>query len=269
MLCGRTAGEVLATFAGRHPRTSGSFDVFSGSLDAPKKSARSTKRIAVGPFLPNSIRTASRTVNERIPSAAGFVLVGGRSSRLGFDKAAHPLDGTPAADRIARRLEAICEREVLLVGRDQAPWSAYPSIPDKSLSSSTTSSDMGPIIGVVTALEASSADVALVVATDLWNVSTSSMRELLREVVDQSGETRPDVAYAATGSGRGQPLCAAWRVDTCLRVAHRRLESGRYAMFGLLDELHSLAVPFDDDELININDSNDLGSFLRMQSHER
>ena len=52
---------------------------------------------------------------------AGAVLTGGRSSRMGRDKATLPVDGVPMAARVADALRRAGAEPVLAVGGDQPP----------------------------------------------------------------------------------------------------------------------------------------------------
>lgn len=192
----------------------------------------------------------------------GFVLIGGRSSRLGVDKASFLLEGVPAADVLASRLESVCDRGVYLVGRERNNWSSFDTLIDERPGS-------GPLSGVHTALRAAESGIALVVAADLWRVTPQSLQCVAEAVVldvaenaGVDGETF-DMSYAKPKSGLGQPLCSAWRVDACLGVVESRLDSRDRSMFGLLAALRSKPVEVDDGELMNVNSPRDLELFLR------
>ena len=55
---------------------------------------------------------------------AGAVLTGGRSSRMGQDKATLPVDGVPMAARVAGALRRAGAEPVLAVGGDQTALEA-------------------------------------------------------------------------------------------------------------------------------------------------
>jgi molybdopterin-guanine dinucleotide biosynthesis protein A len=197
-----------------------------------------------------------------LENASGFVLIGGRSRRLGIDKATYPIGGIPAADHVARQIEKVCHGGVVLVGRDHAPWSSYECVPDSR-------SGLGPISGLLTALEHCDSEYAFVLATDLWNVRSAGLEAILREITEVHHDPPADVAYAATSAGRGQPLCSVWRVRSGLEIVRRRIDSGDLSMFGLLDALHSTSVTLDDAQLRNVNEPQDLDLFLRQVVDER
>jgi molybdopterin-guanine dinucleotide biosynthesis protein A len=157
----------------------------------------------------------------RLGNVAAALLLGGESTRMGADKARVEIDGEPAAVRLARRLEALCE-ELLLVGG--APPAAAPG--------RRVSDPPGPrsaLLGLVAALEATSAERVLVLATDLLGVTP----ELLLGLV-----AAPDADVVAPRSANGaEPLCALYRREPALAEARRRLADGRLALHEMLAAL--------------------------------
>jgi molybdopterin-guanine dinucleotide biosynthesis protein A len=192
------------------------------------------------------------------------VLIGGKSRRLGLDKAEYRINGTPAAEVLARRLESVCDGGVVLIGRDAAPWSSYPVVPDER-------AEKGPLAGVLTALERTESGCAVILATDLWRVTTKTLGVLLQELgrTAHMRDVDVDVVYAQSVSSGAQPLCSVWRVATSLPVVRRRLGSDDLSLFGVLDELNSQGIVVGDDELENVNEPEDLEAFLRETVKER
>lgn len=197
--------------------------------------------------------------------ATGYVLIGGRSRRLGVDKAEYRINGTPAADVLARRLESVCDGGVHLIGRSEAPWSSYPTLPDSRVGK-------GPLAGILTALERTATGHAVFLATDLWRVTTATLGALVQELETRSDVMSAgavDVVYAQSPFHGAQPLCSAWRVESCLPVVRRHLGSDDVSIFGVLDQLRSDELMVDDDELANVNEPEDLEAFLRETVAER
>lgn len=190
-------------------------------------------------------------------SVSGYVLIGGASRRLGIDKAAYLIDGEPAAIRMARLVQPLCDAGVFLVGRMEAPWSSFTVLAD-------VHAGQGPLGGVSTALEHAVGDVALILATDLWSLTMTSVERILREVAGPESDPEVDVA-CGVGAGRAQPLCSAWRVQSSLGVVRRRIASGQVSMFGTLEELRTTLVEVGDEELANVNEPRDLEMFLRQR----
>lgn len=179
---------------------------------------------------------------------AGFVLIGGRSRRFGSDKARHVVSGVAASDRAASRLVEVCDSGVHLVGRREALWSTYPCFEDAV-------ADIGPLGGVATALDVAESRYALIIATDLWNVTVGTLRVLLNELDRSANDI--DLVCATTSSGRVQPLCGAWRVSTSRPALHRRIDQGKYAMVGIFEDLRSRLVEVSEIELANVNTPQD------------
>ncbi|MEZ4354773.1 MAG: molybdenum cofactor guanylyltransferase [Myxococcota bacterium] len=156
---------------------------------------------------------------SRIANVSGAVLLGGRSTRMGRDKARLVWRGEALAVRAARLLDALFE-ETLLVGGtppEQAPGRrvADPEGPACALR------------GLVGALEAAQGERVLVIATDLPLLPLDLLLALLawpeRDVVVPKDE-------------RGDhPLCAIYRPEACLARARAHLEGGRLAISALLD----------------------------------
>ena len=57
------------------------------------------------------------TVLARAPGLAGVVLCGGRSARMGVDKATITFDGTTLLERALARLDAVCDPVLIAAGR--------------------------------------------------------------------------------------------------------------------------------------------------------
>lgn len=145
---------------------------------------------------------------------AGWVLTGGRSSRMGQDKALIEVAGRPLALRVADSIAAACGR-VTLVG-DPARYAALglPVIPDLH-------PDLGPMSGIEAALVATEADWNLIVACDMPALDAGSLQELFRAA--EASES--DIAVPAHSAGLTEPLCAVYhrRVAGSVREA---LEAG-------------------------------------------
>ncbi len=164
---------------------------------------------------------AAESSPGRIGGLSGAVLIGGASSRMGRDKAAVELGGTPLATRLARLLDSLCE-EVLLVGGAAPPGTPGRAVADPE----------GPrcaLRGLVAALGAARGERVLVVATDLPLVTAA----LLRGLAAPSGA---DAVVPRPGP-KPQPLCAVYRRAAVLALARERLAAGPLALQGLLAAL--------------------------------
>ncbi len=164
--------------------------------------------------------------------ARGFVLVGGRSSRFGRDKALHPVGGRPMALRVADTLAQVVE-SVTLVG-PPAKYRALglPVIADKR-------EGIGPLGGVLAALEEaaleeSAAAWSLIAACDLPRIDRGALERLLRRALTSGA----DAVWPATPDGRLQPLCAAYSK----RSAARARAAAQRGVFKIADAFASCRI---------------------------
>ena len=135
---------------------------------------------------------------------AGYVLVGGRSSRMGRDKAMLPFRGVTLAEWIAHQVEEAAG-SATLVGN--APLGIADRFPGE-----------GPVGGILTALAHTDADWNLIVACDMPQAEARFLRRLL----DSARERDADALVPRGPSGMLEPLCA---------VYHRRVRGAVEARF--------------------------------------
>jgi len=142
----------------------------------------------------------------------GLVLAGGKSRRMGRDKALLLRDGKSQLAHMVSLLDAVVDRVFVSTRDDQtgdAERSRFNLIVDRY-------DDMGPIAGILTALQEYPEVDWLVVACDLPNIDDSTLRFLLENVSD----TQPFTAFRSSHDGLPEPLCAVYKSgsDTVLRA---------------------------------------------------
>lgn len=146
----------------------------------------------------------------------GVVLAGGRSTRMGRDKALLEFDGLPLAERAARLLDMFCVDVRLSVRGDHAAERSdlgRPLLVDRHL-------DLGPAGGILSALEEDPAAAWLVLGCDLPLVTP----EVLRRLLQGRDPWRVATAYDSPLDGQPEPLCAVWEPRARQRVlAHLAL----------------------------------------------
>ena len=189
---------------------------------------------------------------DSLPTRMGFVLAGGKSSRMGTDKAFLDFDGRTL---LARALEVVGEScpKVLIVG-DVAKFAAYgPVIQD-------VYPGCGPLGGIHTALAHSSSELNLMLAVDMPFVSSGLLGLLL------SAAQETDAVVTVPQTSRGfQPLCAVYR-RSFLEVAEEALRTGKYKIDALfaasnvrtISEQELSAAGFSDHTFANVNTPDDL-----------
>ena len=143
----------------------------------------------------------------------GFILVGGRSSRMGQDKARLVLNGRSFAERIHDALRSVTQSIRTVGAKGAAALAGLDDVPD-------VYTEWGALGGLHAALSACRAPWAVVVACDLPFV-TGELFERLAEGCDQY-----DAVVPVQPDGRLQPLCALYRTEPCLARARELIERG-------------------------------------------
>jgi len=128
---------------------------------------------------------------------SGVVLAGGRSSRMGRDKALMEIDGRSLLDRALDKLDAHCS-ELLVIGEPEkyghvGPFVIADEWPGK-----------GPLGGIATAMRYASNDRLLVIACDM-----PALNERLFELLKAQLGTATD-AVVPRHEGLIEPLAAAY-----------------------------------------------------------
>ncbi len=137
-------------------------------------------------------------------AVTAFILAGGKSTRMGTDKAFMTLNGRSLLERMLDLGQSVTP-DVRIIGNAQKFAPFAPTVED-------VFRDCGPLGGIHAALRASSSELNLILAVDLPFVSP----------------TVPDAA------GGWQPLCAVYRREFA-DAAESALRAGRYKIDELFD----------------------------------
>jgi molybdenum cofactor guanylyltransferase len=138
----------------------------------------------------------------------GLVLAGGRSSRMGTDKAVlvHP-DGRTLARRCYDLLEKIgCETVMLSLRDDQEIPAGFSDVRDLKTVRDPEGVSVGPITGIVAAMEKQIDADWVVVACDLPRLD----QETLFQLITSQRLDDPFLAYRSEFDGLPEPLCAIY-----------------------------------------------------------
>jgi molybdopterin-guanine dinucleotide biosynthesis protein A len=175
---------------------------------------------------------------------AGFVLTGGRSSRMGTDKALLPYLSRSLADHVARQVR-VAAGNVSLIGHPKLyAHLGFPVYPDQCPSK-------GPLGGIHTALSRTAADWNLIVACDLPNVRSRELRRILQAA--DSARDSVKCVVPCSGPKGWQPLCAAYHAR-CLPAVERALRQDSLKMKDLLAQMECVLLSDLDPELfVNVN----------------
>ena len=195
-------------------------------------------------------------------NVSGIVLAGGRSRRLGRDKAVEPLGGEPLIRRVVDRLADVVD-EIVVVVADVEQGERLP-LPGSARVVVDAYPDCGSLGGIFTGLSAASAGWGLVVACDMPFLD----RRLLRRILDRRGGHD---AVVPVLDGRPEPTHAAYS-KACLPPMERRLRARELKITGFFGEVRVRRVSeaeideIDPDHLsfLNVNTPDDLERALAL-----
>ncbi|RLT38780.1 MAG: molybdenum cofactor guanylyltransferase [Chloroflexi bacterium] len=179
--------------------------------------------------------------NIHTPAATGILLAGGRSRRMGHDKASMILDGQSLLQRAATALSAVVE-EIVIVG---APGAVLPAVnaPCPLVHVEDPVEGEGPLVGIARGLEAARAPLAVVVGVDLPFLQPALLRLLLERL---SAGIESGVRWVLPiADERAQPLCSAMARDA-LTILRARIEAGDRAPMAVADVLHATRLAEED-----------------------
>ncbi len=154
-----------------------------------------------------------------------FLLAGGRSRRMGRDKAHLDLAGQPLVIHMLTKLAALGLDARICGNRPDLAHFA-PVLPDPDLAGGETSA--GPLAGILAALEASDSVLNLFLAVDMPAMPI----EFLGWMIDRAELTQASVTIPFV-TGRAQPLCGIYHRSLAPGV-RRSIESGEHRVFPVL-----------------------------------
>jgi molybdenum cofactor guanylyltransferase len=163
---------------------------------------------------------------------AAFILAGGKSTRMGTDKAFVTFEGRTLLAR-ALDLARSVTPNVRLVGRsgDAAKFQS------DALFVEDIFHHCGPLAGIHAALRTTTAEFNVMLAVDVPFVS----RELLEFLIFRA-RSRKAVVTVAEAGGRLHPLSAVYR-PAFAAMAEQELRAGRYRIDSLFGEVRAQIVP--------------------------
>jgi molybdopterin-guanine dinucleotide biosynthesis protein A len=161
----------------------------------------------------------------------GFILVGGASTRMGKDKAQLLFGNRTSVELIAAALQS-AGRSVTTVGGQTQGVSTLPNIPDLR-------QDWGPLAGMEAAFRQAKSEYCLIVACDFPFVTPDLFAQLLESMGEDS-----DALVPLQSDGRPQPLCAVYRITSCLIAAENAILAGKHSPRDLLERVTTRYLPF-------------------------
>ena len=187
-----------------------------------------------------------------------MILAGGKSSRMGTDKALLEIDGTNFIGKIAGELNFFEEKFLARGNCEVVSIPGWQNIPD-------IYPECGPIGGLHAALKTCRSDALVCVTCDMPLLKS----ELVRDLCDQMTEEY-DAVILKEADGRIHPTCGIYR-KSAVNVFEQQILDGNYRMMQVLDRLRVKYVTIDPQsgsgQLKNINTPEDLRELKKEADH--
>ena len=143
-----------------------------------------------------------------------FVLAGGRSSRMGTDKALLPLGEGNLLQLALAKAREVSPRTVIVGSRER--YAQYGDVIEDILPG------CGPLSGIHAALTAAQSELNLILSVDMPLMSAGFLRWLL-----QGAAAGDELAIVPEAQGRTQPLCSVFRRAAVAEI-EKALRAGEY-----------------------------------------
>ncbi len=142
----------------------------------------------------------------------GYVLAGGKSSRMKTDKAFLEIGGETFLTRAVKTLSSICQNRVKIV-LNEAQTNFIEKLPDRVPHIIDVYENRGALGAIHAVLNDSQSEWVIILAVDLPRVTGEAIENLAR-IAFESKDFAAVVPIQM--DGRPQPLCAVYRVEDCL-----------------------------------------------------
>jgi len=179
----------------------------------------------IAPLIPDP-RSLIPDPRSLIPVTA-IILCGGRSSRMGQDKASLRFGDETMLERIVRIVRAVADHVIVVARRDQP-------VPSDVTLAYDAVEDLGPLAGIAAGLAISKSDLNVVVACDMPLIRPQVLERLASLIDDYD-------ACVGVADGHPSPLCGIYR-SRIAPDAQALLDSGERRMMRLLEVVRTKRV---------------------------
>ena len=176
-------------------------------------------------FSPDGIDNICSFIEENYlsPTLSSAVLAGGRSSRLGCNKALLRVGDTTIIERVIKTVsEFVPDIKIITNSEEEYEFLGMKTVPD-------IMPGCGPLSGIHAALSLSHSEYVLVVSCDIPLISPKYIRELI--------DIYPGADITIYKHKMFEPLCAIYR-RTCIDVLKELIDHGEYRILDLFPSLN-------------------------------
>ena len=185
--------------------------------------------------------------------ATAVVMAGGESKRMGTDKSMLSIKGQSIIESICEQFRDSFDEIIISANQvDKFAFLGYKVIPDKV-------PEQGPLMGIASALEATSNEYNFVVACDIPKINLNYVNRMLTEAIN----SQADIVIPVTGKEKYEPLFAIYH-KRIIDAIHKTLSSGKHKIIDVFPLCTVKHFDMDDtDWLINLNTKADYEAFQK------
>jgi len=225
-------------------------DMIRGRRIGKAKIAGLARRLGLGV---RAMRKVAWLSGARPSSVTAVILAGGKSERMGADKASLEINGVPLVRRLRVMLKPWFDRVLVSAPAGSKRKVGLEAVADRY-------AGCGPLAGIHACLSRSKTEMNFVISCDVPEVNLPVIFKLFSLSEDN------DIVAPSFRQGFREPLFACYRKRVA-RVARRRIEKGLFSVNGLLDECKAHVLPLSGESWYrNLNTPEDYRRFL---SHSR
>jgi molybdopterin-guanine dinucleotide biosynthesis protein A len=197
-----------------------------------------------------------------------IILCGGKSARLGSDKAMLMIDGTPMIARMIRRVSPVVD-EIIIAARDQGQGRYITEAISNDLKVVYDPvTGYGPVAGIFAGIQASESEYSVCLACDLPHINPDVIDALFGYAEDDDGDA--DAAIPLHSNGMIEALHAVYgrpMIHACQSAMENKEHTVRSAISLLKRAVFvptELLRSFDPDlrTFLNVNYPEDLGVII-------
>lgn len=177
------------------------------------------------------------------------ILAGGKSLRMGQDKALLEYEGKKFIERLCTELDFFPEKYIARGKNPDCDISGWKNIKDLY-------PGKGPMAGIHATLVNCRAEAMFFATCDM-----PLLKRELAEKLLSSLEEGIDAVIAVTADERIHPLCGVYRKST-LDIFENQLQSGNYRMMNVLERLQVLYVPLNSEDSLQLQNINTKEEYL-------
>lgn len=177
-------------------------------------------------------------IKNNLKGVTGYILAGGKSSRMGTDKGLLLLEGKPMIQYVIEQMQLIFDKVVIVSNNPEYKKFGLDVIPDLI-------KDIGPAGGIYTALHHSGTKLNFVVSCDMPFVTAVAIEFVIRN----SEESQ---VILLENKGRIEPLFGMYSKE-CEAIWLKLIEEGKIKLQEMVLNFKFKVIPIENNEIFGAN----------------